>query len=404
MNQVLKKIDTSTTLRKLVEVHNLPRSVLYERSKDFLKYRLVPPQSVFTEDEEEDVKEYLMTLYEWGYPFGRWDVQMTVKQYLEACGRVETRFKDNFPGEMWLERFLTRHPLIRARLSNNVPSRGSPIDTEAVKQYLLNISTELESVPPQNILNFMEIGLTGDPLKSMSIELRDLRYPVGRRKVKSSTAIMVACTALGKVLPTFIIFEGKITVIDKGDFSGEYYATPTGWFDEIAFLKWMETVLFPWADKLEGKKVVVGDSLAKLFTVKSLALCMDKNITFVSMPCNISGVLSPIDVVLCEKLRTQWRALMRSWALTNGDKCISVENYPSHIQELFSSTIGAGMGQQIRNAFKVIGLHPFNSKNTMKALENAGVNLSDSKPSTHSNEAMASFSLCFNFLCYLKVY
>ncbi|XP_034243271.1 uncharacterized protein LOC117646447 isoform X2 [Thrips palmi] len=387
LNQALKKIDTSTTLRKLVEEHNLPRSLLYERTKEFLKYRLIPAFTVFTEDEEEDIKEYLMTLYEWGYPFARWDIQMAVKQYLEACGRVETRFKDNFPGEMWLERFLTRHPLIRARLCSSVPSRGSPIDTETVKQYLLNISSELESVPPQNILNIMEIGLTGDPLKSMTIELRDIRYPVGRRKVKSSTAIMVACTAVGKVLPIFIIFEGKLTTIEKGDFSGEYYATQSGWFDEIAFHKWIETVLFPWADKLEGKKVVVGDSLAKLFTVKSLALCMDKNITFVSMPCNISGVLSPIDVVLCEKLRTQWRSLMRSWSLANGDRCISVDNYPTHIKELFTSTIGAGVGQQIRNAFKVIGLHPFNSTNTMRALENAGVNLSDSKPCKQSNEA-----------------
>lgn len=387
INEVLKNIDTTTTLRKLVEKYHLPRSLLYERSKDFLKLRLTPAQSVFTEDEEEDVKEYLMTLYEWGFPFARWDVQMTVKQYLDACGRVEHRFKNNCPGEMWLERFLTRHPLIRARLCNNTPSRSSLIDPEAVKQYMLNISSELEGVPPQNILNFMEIGLTGDPLKSMSIELRDLRYPIGRRKVKSSTAIMVACTALGKVLPIFIIFEGKATAIEKGDFPGEYCATVSGWFDDLAFQKWMETVLFPWADQLEGKKVVVGDSLAKLFTVKSLALCIDKNITFVSMPCNISGVLSPIDVVLCEKLRTQWRVLTRSWALSNGGKCISLENYPSQIQELFTSTIGSGMGQQIRNAFKVIGLHPFNSKNTMRALENAGVNLNESRPSKQSNDS-----------------
>ncbi|XP_026293771.1 uncharacterized protein LOC113217881 isoform X3 [Frankliniella occidentalis] len=381
VEDALKLIDDDASIRKAIQTFKVPRSVVLGRVKEILKPKQTEPgpgQPVFTDDEEEDIKDHLMTLYDWGYPFGRWDIRLVVKQYLDTCGRTELRFKDNFPPDMWIERYLSRHPIIRHRLCQNLPSRANPIEVDAVKQYISNLSAVIQLVPPQNIMNFMEIGLTGDPLKTMAVELRELRYPVGKRKVKSAASVMLACTAVGKVLPSYVIFEGKPVNI-KGKVPGEFYATKSGWFDEIAFGHWVESVLLPWAEGLEGKKVVVGDSLAQLFTLKSLALCMDKNITFVCMPCNVSGVLSPLDIVLCDKLRIQWRVQTRLWASSHSDKYIAIEDYPFHIQELLKSTIGSDMPDQIRKAFKVIGLYPFSSKNTMKALENGGVSLEHSK-------------------------
>lgn len=386
----LQKIDTEgMSLRKALVTFQLPRSLLLDHAKDVLKSKVAAGQAVFTEDEEEDLKDHLNTLHEWGYPFGRWDIRLVVKQYLDTCGRTEHRFKDNFPGDLWIEKFLSRHPDIRIKLCRNIPSRGHFIERDTVKQYILNLSSVVQTVRPENILNFMEVGLTGDPLRSMTVELRELRYPVGKRKVKSSAALMLACTAVGKMLPSYVIFEGKPINITKGPAPGEYYATKTGWFDETAFQQWLESVLLPWADSLPGKKVVIGDSLAQLFSVKTLALCLDKNISFVCMPCNITGVLSPLDVVLCDKLRAQWRAQTRTWASSHSDKYITHEEFPNHIHELLSSTITQEMPEQIRTAFKIIGLHPFNSKHTMQALENGGVSLNDTdekQASSHSQE------------------
>ncbi|KAJ1526691.1 hypothetical protein ONE63_008271 [Megalurothrips usitatus] len=396
-NQLLvaiQKIDQGSSLRNAVKSSKVPRFLLLERATDVLKKK-VNPGTPFTDDEEADIKEHLMTLHDWGYPFGRWDLRLVVKQYLDACGRSEPRFKENFPGDMWIEKYLYRHPIVAEKLCRNIPSRGTFVDMEAVKRYILNLSLVIPTVQPENVMNFMEIGLTGDPLKSMVLELRDLRYPVGKRKAKSSAAVMIACTAAGKVLPSYIIFEGKRNIMGTGKFAGEYYGSKTGWFDETAFQYWLESVVFPWADNLPGKKVLIGDNLAQLFTVKTLAHCEEKKITFVSMPCNVSKVLSPLDVVLCEKLKTQWRTQCRLWASSNSDKIITPEEFPTRIYELLRSTLKQDMPEHLRTSFKHVGLYPFNTRSVMNALEKGGLPLNDNsqdkgnkkkKPSTESDD------------------
>ncbi|KAK3927832.1 Pogo transposable element with ZNF domain [Frankliniella fusca] len=381
VKNALKLIDGSESIRKAIETYKVPRSVVLDRVKEILQPKQTEPgpgQPVFTDEEEEDIKDHLMTLYDWGYPFSRCDIRLVVKQYLDTCGRKELRFRDNCPPDMWIERFLSRHVIIRHRLCQNLPARTNPIDVSAIKQYVMNLSNVIQLVPPQNILNIMEIGLTGDPLKTMGVELRELRHPPGKRKVKSAASVMLACTAVGKVLPSYVVYEGKLGNTNE-KVSGEFYTTKSGWFDEVAFGHWVESVLLPWAEGLEGKKVIIGDSLAQLFTLKSLALCMDKNISFVAMPCNVSGVLSPLDIVLCDKLRMQWRVQMRSWSTSHRDKYITIEDYPFQVEELLKSTVSPDTPQQLRKAFKVIGLYPFSSKNTMIALENGGVSLEPSK-------------------------
>lgn len=379
LTEALERLDKGMSVRKAAITFKLPRSVLLVKAKSIPKDKPPTNQSPLSEDEEKDIKDHLMTLYDWGYPFGRYDIRLIVKNFLDTAGRTEITFKDNFPPDMWIERYLSRHPAIRHRLCRNIPSRGNFIEPESVKQYVMSLSTALHGVPPENILNFMEISLTGDPLKSMSLELRELRYPVGKRKVKSAASIMIACTALGKVLPSYVIFEGSYrgVTMTTGHFPGEYHATKSGWFDEAAFEKWLETVVVPWSDKVVGKKVIVGDNLAQLFTVTSLALCKDKDISFVSMPCNVTGVLSPLDVALCEKLRSQWKAQTREWASKHSDRFIGVDEFPHHINELLKTTLGGNIQDLIRKAFKITGLYPYSSKNTMKALDNGGVSLDE---------------------------
>lgn len=375
MIQAVKGIENGLTLRKAVATFKVPRTVLIERTKDILRARVAAAQVVLSDDEEEEIRDHLINLYDWGYQFNRNDVRIVVKQYLDLLGRSEPRFKENYPTEMWIERFFSRHPTIRHRLSCTSLSRGNVIDPDYIKNYLFCLAQVIKNVPPENILNFMEIGLTGDPLKSMALELREVRHAVGKRKVKSASSVMLACSASGKILPSYVVFEGRPTFISKGHFPGEYYATKSGWFDETAFEYWVESVLIPWADELSGRKVVIGDSLAQLFTAKAMTLCLDKEISFLCMPCNVTGVLSPLDVALCDKLRIQWRTLTRAWASSHSDKFISPEEFPVHIYELLTSTISPGMQALIRKAFHVVGIYPYSSKNAMTALANGGVSL-----------------------------
>lgn len=82
---------------------------------------------------------------------------------------------------------------------------------------------------------------------------------------KSAISIMFSATASGELLPCYVVYKAERlynTWINGGPVKTVYNQTKSGWFDAATFQDYFLKIVVPWARKLEGPKVVIGDNLS----------------------------------------------------------------------------------------------------------------------------------------------
>ena len=89
-------------------------------------------RTVFNEEEEAIICANLAKVSEWGFPFTKFDLRILAKQYLDKAGRSEPRFKNNLPGEEWVEGFLRRNAELSLRTCRNIPVRRSKVRVRSI--------------------------------------------------------------------------------------------------------------------------------------------------------------------------------------------------------------------------------------------------------------------------------
>lgn len=130
---------------------------------------------------------------------------------------------------------------------------------DTIKSYFQNLKVSLEGVPPQNIINYDETNLSDDPGKKSVLVKRGYKYP------ESSTSVMLACIADGKLLPPYVVY--KATHLYDID-TWTHGRTPSGWFHNFSFQDWVETIALSYISKCEGRCVLIGDNQSSHFSIE----------------------------------------------------------------------------------------------------------------------------------------
>ena len=102
---------------------------------------------------------------------------MLVKAYLE-CRNVE-RFKENMPGQDWLESFLNHCDTIRIRMCQNISRKRASVSRVLITCYFNNLQDTLKEIPPENIVNYDETNLSDDPGRKKVVVKRGIRILKG---------------------------------------------------------------------------------------------------------------------------------------------------------------------------------------------------------------------------------
>lgn len=100
---------------------------------------------------------------------------------------------------------------------------------------------------------------------------------------------MFAGTANGTLLPPFVVYKAQHLWESwcSGGLDGARYArSKSGWMDATNFEEWFLKVVVPWARRLEGPKVMIGDNLISHLSQTMIEKCEYLNIRFVLLPPN----------------------------------------------------------------------------------------------------------------------
>lgn len=255
------------TLREAAECYGIPKSTLYDKVKG-IKTKKHGGQTKLSELDEKKLVDGIITLSEWGFPITRSDIRLLIKSFLDRKGVKIDQFKDNYPGIDWFYNFMKRHNrILTERLAQNIKRAQAGITKDTVKDYFENLKKIIEMVPASHIINYDETNLTDDPGRSKVLSRRgSKRIERITDSSKSSVSIMMAITASGAVLPPYVVYKSVHlypTWVEGGPIGTVYNRTKSGWFDSATFENWFDRILLPYFKKLSGKKVLIGDNLAK---------------------------------------------------------------------------------------------------------------------------------------------
>ena len=94
---------------------------------------------------EERLAKMIDDPAEWGYPIGKLEIKLMVKDILDKNRVIEKRFKTNLPGDEWLKGFTKRNNLSKRAASNIKRSRAA-VDEKLANSFFDNLEKAFEEI------------------------------------------------------------------------------------------------------------------------------------------------------------------------------------------------------------------------------------------------------------------
>jgi hypothetical protein len=230
------------------------------------------------QEDEVVIIDSLLLLSEWGFPQSVLELRLIVKSYLDARGLTVEHFKDNLPGRDWALGFLKRHKrIVSQRVCQNIKQKRAKTTREDILEYFSNLKEQVSNIPASHILNYDETNFTNHPKsKKLIFKTKTKRPERILNSTKTSFSVMFTITSDGLCLPPYVVYKAEALWnkwTEGGPKGCRYNRTASGWFDAATFKDWFTTVMVPWAKKLSGLKVVIGNNLSSHFSVDVLNKC-----------------------------------------------------------------------------------------------------------------------------------
>ena len=271
--------DGNMSVRAAAAHYSVPKSTLHDRLKETHGKDHGRP-TVLSSDEEDYLCEMVKQCADWGFPFTEKDLQKFVMVYLDKRGSI-TRFKDNMPTHMFMDRFIQRHPDLGLRKTNLIKRARASVSAEDIEQFFTRYEKVVAGVPPENILNYDETNLRDDPGSKKCLFKKGTKYCERvRNSSKQSISIMVCGSATGELLPVMVIYKaGNVYTswCERGPKGTVYSCSKSGWFDEFQFENWFFEIALPKLNRKVGKTVLISDNLTSHISPAVIESCRKTN-------------------------------------------------------------------------------------------------------------------------------
>lgn len=380
LNNILEELRTGKIgQREASNKYGIPRNTL--RNKLFGKHQKnVGRPQVFTSEEEEIFVSHIAHVSDLGFPISLFDVRCIAKGYLDSKKKIVHQFKNNMPGWEWGKLFLSRHKyVLKDKFAKNIARKRAQVNEAMVTEYFENLKSEIknsegEIVKPCNIYNMDETGFHDNPAKQKLLFRRLCRHPERVQNSTKSCITTVFCgNALGEFIPPYIIFKGKQVWSDwlyEAPPGTKMNVSPSGWIDHGVFDDWFKNHFLQYANKNEGKKILLCDNLSAHISLETLKLCQQHNIAFICLIPNSTHLLQPLDVSYFASLKSTWRKVLLEWRQTkDGKRCVALPK--AVFSQLLKKTILQGestASQNLSKGFSSTGIYPFNPQHVLNKL------------------------------------
>ncbi|XP_068082293.1 uncharacterized protein [Anabrus simplex] len=317
-------------------------------------------KSYLSADDEEELANGIRIMEKNGFGLTREEVLDIVKCYI-VQNKLETRFKNQRPGEDWFRSFRKRN-----RLSIKLPqsiehSRCDQTNPWIIYDFFDKLTQVVKELglngKPGQIYNCDETAFCHDPYKTRVVGAINEK---SQRKTSASgrenTTALLCVSADGKLMPLLCVFKGKFVMENWIDqqvpTQTAVSASERGWMETTLFFHWFRDV-FLTNIGTERPVLLLYDGHSTHISTQLIRLAQKNDVTIMKLPPHTTHILHPLDVAVFRGLKQKWDKELCKWQRQNPRKKIPKADFIG----LLSKTALEVSSSTIINGFRATGIY-----------------------------------------------
>lgn len=363
-----QSVKEGLSLAVAAKTYGIPKSTLHSKVIEKVPFICKKgPATVLNAVEETRLKKWILDKAKLGFPMHEEEVKNAVQKVLNESERT-TVFKDNRPGDKWVQLFLQRHPEIKKRNTEVLSKARASVTEEniriwhrSVENYLKENSMEEVLIRPGSIFNGDETGVMLNPKSGKLLGPNQEKnfYEIATANEKENLTVLCTFSAAGLALPPLILFPykripGHISESIPADWP--IGRSDSGWMVSSTFYEYIVNIFYPWCLRngvifpviyyLDGHKSHLSLELSDFCNAHQIILC--------ALLPNSTHILQPCDTSIFRALKVKWRQVVQNHKQET-EKNITKSTFAPLFQKAFDQI----SKDSIINGFKMSGLFPY---------------------------------------------
>lgn len=373
MNAALEAVARGTPVAQAARIHSIPRVTLMYKSQGKLPVDCrMGPNTILTTNEEDLLEKWILSMAKAHHPVNKEQLLESVQLIIRESKRPNP-FTDARPGRKWYDSFMKRHPILSARVAQNLTPAREKVSEQQLREWFQEIDSYLKSKnlfeitnDPTRVFNSDESAFFLQPKADKVLARKGDKsvYNAGTNDEKENLTVLVTANAAGEFAPPMIIFKyeripSNIALsINKSWGLGR---SESGWMCGATFFEYVTNVFVPWLESQKIKRPILMfiDGHVSHMTLHLSQYCSRNGIELFSLYPNSTHLTQPMDVAVFKPLKQFWKSNVRDWHLDNHGIKFRKDNFGS----VFEKALSKITKETIQNGFRSCGICPFNVEN-----------------------------------------
>lgn len=364
-----------STIRATARKYDIDRMTL---TRYVAKYRVNPNdesilqpnfkiRQIFTKDEEEMLKNYVIKTSKLNYGLSRKGVCKLAYDFAAANKKsMPNNWTINrHAGIDWFRGFMRRYPTLSLREPQATSlSRATSFNRTNVNTFFTNLKIVLEkyNFGPDSIWNIDETGITTVQKPGKVVAKKGEKQVSQTTSAERGVLVTLCCAvnAIGNSIPPFFIFPRvnmKDCFLRGGPLGSAGSAHSSGWMTATNFELFLKHFIKYVRCSKDSMVLMLLDNHDSHISVASLNLAKNNGIVLLTFPPHTSHKLQPLDRTVYGPFKKYYSSAADEWLLTHPGRPISIYDVAELVGKAYPL---AFTSVNISKGFQVSGIVPLN--------------------------------------------
>lgn len=360
--------DGKLSVYKAAKLYGVPEQTLRDRATGVIKPTVnrSGPASLLSAEEEQDLCDHVKKMALFGYGYSYMELRLLATDTAVFSGKLPNNSK--LLSEMWLVRFLKRHPDLKGLKPRSLSLvRAKAVSAETVAAYYQELNTVLQQydllTKPHRIFNIDETGITPEHKPPYVIGPKGMSIPAITSSRSETTTIIACCSATGQSVPPYFVFKGKRLNEDllQGALPGTGACmSDKGWSNSSVFFQYISEHLSKHIPGGIGSDytLILYDGASSHFSPLLINWALANKVVLMVLPAHSSHCLQPLDVGVFKPFKCAYNRACQEFLRANVGRQITRYDICSLACKAYTKALTPA---NIMNAFRKTGVVPFNS-------------------------------------------
>jgi len=352
---------------KAAKLYGVPEQTLRDRARGLIKADVTKsgPAALLSEEEEQVLCDHITKMALFGYGYSYFELRVLATDTAIFSGKLNKNAK--LLSEMWLIRFLRRHPSLKGLKPRGLSLvRAKAVSPEIVQNYYEELDKVLKKYDlhgkAHRIFNVDETGITPEHKPPNIVGPKGMTIPAITSPKSNTTTVIACCSATGQSVPPYFVFKGKRFSDDllNGALPGTGACmSEKGWSNSEVFHKYITEHISKHIPGGLGHEytLIMYDGATSHFSPSLIQWALQSKVVLMVLPAHSSHLLQPLDVGIFKPFKSAYNRACQEFLRQNVGRQITRYD----ICELACKAyVKALTPSNIINSFRKTGIVPFN--------------------------------------------